>query len=787
MNLTSTARARSIHLLASCVLASLAGCDGQFGDPGPRRPGSGSESEVAPAARPACDEELQLFDQELWRPILAVRCIGCHSEQGAAAGTRMVLRPGTDAATLEANFEALSRVALATAGEDIPLLLLKPTGEHPDGHTGGRLVGTGSLDFERLRAFVDVVKSPSCDTPAVGASCEGRITYGAPSIRRLTPSEYDRSVEALFGSPSSHGGTFPADPVVDGYANQAAALTVSPLLASQLREAARDIVATATPRIDDITGCAGHQTEACVRTFLVRFGREAFRRNLLDTEVESYVGLYRGASTGGFEAGVGLALTAMLQSPHFLYRTELGVDQGDGIQQLTGPEIAASMSYLLTGGPPDEALRTAADAGELDTPAGRRTAATRLLNSAGARAAFSRFVRAWLNLDRVATVPKDDATYPLFSAALRQSMVAEVDAFVESVVFDGDGSFGALLTTPSLHPDTALAAFYGVGAPAQPHGAVADPTRSGLLTLGAVLSVAAGPEAPSPVLRGRMVRQALLCQPLPDPPPGLVAEPPPVDPNVGVRQRWSEHSELEPCASCHRLMDPIGFAFEAFDAVGRHRTQEPNGLPVDIDGEILGTRESDGTVHGVKELGAHLAASREVQDCFVSQWFRYAYGAVETSATRCALLDLQDRFVQSGLSIRALMLATVEDPHFIRRAAVSRNAPLAPPDTPEPPVTPDPTPDAPAPDAPPPPATNFEVQNNVDSEWPTGACHRVVVTNRSDTKTAWSIVIQIPGTMNNHWNAEATATTGEVTFTGSTWNRQLDPGASADFGFCYQR
>jgi len=732
--------------------------------------------EGPPGVPPACDAELELFERELFRPILSVRCIGCHNEEGAAGHTRMVLTAGADEASRMANFEAVSRVALSRTGET-PDLLLRPTGRHPDGHTGGALITPTSVDYDRLTAFVEVVEGDGCDEPTIGPSCDAEPTYGPRTIRRLTPDEYDATVSALLGIDSTLGDSFPADPEVDGFANQSAALVVSPLLAEQLRAAAVSLSEDAVTDVDALTGCAGDATEACARAFIERFGRRAFRRSLTGEELDRYVGLYREASADGFDAGIALVLQGILQSPHFLYRMEIGVDQGDGTARLEGPEVASALSYLLTGGPPSDGLLASAEAGELDTGAGRRAAAEALLDEAGTRTAFARFVRQWLDLDRIVTVPKDAAAHPEFDATVRRRMLAEVDAFVEAVVFDGEGTLTAMLTAPRLHPDPVLASFYGVGAPATDHGPVDDPTRSGLLTLGAVLSVAAGPEEPSPVLRGRMVREAMLCQPLPDPPPGVVVEPPPIDPSQTTRERWSMHSELEPCASCHRLMDPIGFSFEAFDAVGVHRTHEPNGHPVDVEGEVMGTRLTDGAFSGVQELGAHLANSREVQDCFVSQWFRYAYGAIESVATRCALQRLQDRFSAGGLDVRALILDTVEDDHFVLRT-VGEPATTDPP--PEPPGPTDPM-------DPPPPTGSFDVDDRVDSSWPTGECHQVTVTNVGDAEAAWSVTIGVSGTVTDSWNVERSADTGDITWTGVEWNRRLTPGAEASFGYCLER
>jgi hypothetical protein len=182
----------------------------------------------------------------------------------------------------------------------------------------------------------------------------------------------------------------------------------------------------------------------------------------------------------------------------------------------------------------------------------------------------------------------------------------------------------------------------------------------------------------SPVHRGKLVRTQLLCTVLPDPPVGLDVKAPDLDPALSTRARFERHAADPTCAACHRLMDPIGLAFEGFDATGRGRARD-GGVPVDTRGEVVGS-DVAGRFDGVAELAARLAASADVRSCFVSRWFRHVFGRPETAADRCALAEVERRFDASGGRVTELVVALVESDtfRFRRTRAPSRSPSPAP-------------------------------------------------------------------------------------------------------------
>lgn len=630
---------------------------------------------------------------------------------------------------------------------------------------------------------------PSCLAGGAGALECGApdAPGGARVLRRLARFEYDNTIADLLGLSGQAGERFAADTVVNGFSDNAEALVVTPLLGDQLYASAERLAAEAMTDLGGLVPCDPSSGDAaCAEAFIRDFGRRAFRRPLTDAEAARYAALYTvGSADEGFAGGIELVLMALLQSPNFLYRTELGDPSASGAYALNAHELATELSYTLTGTTPDAALLEAADGGALQTPEQIEAHAERLIDSPRGREHLVRFVTEWLEVDRLSSVPKDAALFPEFDGAIREAMATELARFVTHVAFEGDGTLQALLTAPLAFVDEALASFYGVSPPAEVDGSgfgrveMPDPQRRGVLALGAVMTTHARPDSSSPVHRGKMVRERVLCQHLPPPPPGIVVQPPPVDPALSVRERYAAHSAEEPCTSCHRLIDPVGFGFEHFDGIGRYRELDANRA-VDASGEIIESTDTNGAFDGAAELSALLAASPEVARCFALQWMRFAYGTEEKPELACALSELQERFVASGGQLRELMLATTQTGHFRLRTGGAPAEPGAvspgdPQDPPDPMQMPPGSPTG---------GEALAVTTRVDSTWQGGRCETVSVRNDGDTAVDWSVQITIAGTLTDNWNSSASANSGEVTFTGADWNRSVQPGQSAEFGYC---
>ncbi|HEU4406293.1 MAG TPA: DUF1592 domain-containing protein [Polyangiaceae bacterium] len=514
--------------------------------------------------------------------------------------------------------------------------------------------------------------------PASAPLCGVDTSPGPAPARRLTRWEYNNTVRDLLGDGSRPADAFPADEEALGFSNNATALTTSSTLVQSYMLAAEGLAERAAERLGPLLPCdpAGPAGDACGRQFVAAFGRRAFRRPLGDDEVEGFAGLFRGGAGAG--DGAKLVVEAMLQSPPFLYRIELAGAPAEGAASVPlGPfELASRLSYFLWGTMPDDALFAAAESGRLAAREGVAAEARRMLADPKARELVGRFHEEWLDYDRVLSLGRGKSAqyFPEWSPEYPPLMLEEARAFVGHVVFDEPaGDLTTLLTAPYTFVNAELAAFYGLeGAPAgEAFARVEGGGRAGLLTLGALLAFHAHSDQTSPVHRGQMVRERLLCDPVPPPPPEFDTTVPKVDEAPTARARFAAHSEQRACSGCHVKLDPIGFGFEAFDGVGRPRQLEADGSAVDASGELTGT-DVDGRFVGVPELAARLARSAQVRRCYVTQWFRFAQGRAEAEADRCSLESLREAFAASGGNVRELLVSMTQTDAFLFRPVGGR-------------------------------------------------------------------------------------------------------------------
>jgi hypothetical protein len=400
----------------------------------------------------------------------------------------------------------------------------------------------------------------------------------------------------------------------------------------------------------------------CGRTLVGDLGKRLFRRPLTSDEVTRYSALVTAGSDA--KAGVATALHAMLVSPAFLYRSELG-EKSDGRYRLTPYEIATALSYTFVGTTPSSELLAAAGRGELDKTAGIEQWARKLLADPRARQQVGELVLQWTGAQGVVAAEKRPDLFAGWEAT-RAALAAETRAFAAHVVFEGAGTFAELMTADYTIVDATAARHYGFSG----SGKIAyDNKRAGLLAHASVLATTAHSDQTSPVLRGLLVRRNFLCQELPPPPPfagGLPA----IDENATTRDRFAMHSQPGPCKQCHQYIDPIGFGLERFDPVGRWRESE-NGMSIDASGDMpdverLGT-ETGAPFQTLPELARTIANSHAAQSCFVRQYLRFSRGVRETLAERCARLRVEDKFTAAGGDVRELMVQSVLSPDFVER------------------------------------------------------------------------------------------------------------------------
>lgn len=571
-------------------------------------------------------------------------------------------------------FRALSKFCLFGA----PVLALACIGEIGEGT--GR--GPGDPGKTPSRGPDDPGKTPSRGpddpgktTPPAGPdsldppstiSGGNKCVAGKPGprlLRRLSAEQLDNSVRDLFKNPNAPRSDVFNDPQVLGFTGDANALLVRDLGSQQLMSYAEQVARWAVATVAaDIAPC-NQMTPECRTQFIKQFGLRAFRQPLSDARVARYEKLFASGST--FQQGLELTITAMLQSPYFLYRRELGEPdpQKPGLVRLTPYEVASNISYLITRSMPDDQLLQAATANQLGTRAQIDAQVERLLQDPKNRRTMNTFMGEWLETKRVAMVLKDPKVFD-FQDALRADMERETAALIEDVVFTRKGSLTDLFKTDYTFVNANLAKHYGLTGVTGDQLVKVPSTRDpGILAQGSILAGNAGITFSSPTLRGKLVRTRLLCQNLP-PPPDDVDTMIKVPANAKTtREIFQAHVDNPSCGPCHRTMDPIGYGFENYDVVGRYRTNE-NGVPIDASGEIIG---NDFRFNGLRELNDYLANNDDVRQCMVRFMSYFAYGATGWTDDGCTLDAITAEAKASNWSIRSVLTAITHAPHFTTR------------------------------------------------------------------------------------------------------------------------
>jgi hypothetical protein len=521
-------------------------------------------------------------------------------------------------------------------------------------------------------------------TAGDGALATCPTTAATPTpLRRLTKFEYANTARNLLGVDTTPVNDLPADEVTEGFNNNAGVLTVSSLHAEKYVLVSEALAKAAVKNLSTLTGGCNTTTkgeDACATEFANSFGRRAFRRPVTDQDRQMLMAAYTAGKTGGsYAEGIEVMVRAALQSAHFLYRLETTAPANPSapLVPISQYELATRLSFLIWGAGPDDALLDAAGRGELADKTAVATKARAMLADPKARVAITDFYNQWIGTSRLDIMTKSTTLFPQYSDAVRDAMKAETPAFVEYVLWSGDHKLSTLLTSPTAFVSSALAPIYGVSttsATPQMMSLPAAQARAGILTQASFLAVQAHPDQTSPVLRGKFVRTKLMCQTVPPPPMDVDITPPAVTSAPTARDRFTAHEMAGgSCMNCHQLMDPIGFAFESFDAIGKYRTTE-NGATINLAGNILAATDTslNGTFTGVKELATKLAASDQVRDCVATQWFRYSTGRTEEVPDGCSLTTLQDAFGASGGDLGELVVAMTQTDAFWYRAPYSQ-------------------------------------------------------------------------------------------------------------------
>jgi hypothetical protein len=518
--------------------------------------------------------------------------------------------------------------------------------------------------------------SPGDDAPAPLGGLY--LSSGDPepaTLHRLTRSELVHSLQDLLGADVPIGELEP-DVLVGGFsAIGASSVAVSPagvgLHEQQVLDATGFVFADEA-RVSALLPCvpADAADSECMSRVVAQFGRRAFRRPLSDEEVQRFAGLAAtiGTSAGAL-SGVRYALAAILQSPSFIYRVELGEPSAEdgGRPKYTGFEMASRLAGSLWDSVPDDALLDAAAAGTLATADGVKAEAERLLSDPKAQRSIAGFATELFAISHLDQAEKDTTLFPTWRESLKEAMREELERRVSDMVFVQKGDFLSLYDGRKTFVNDDLAEFYGLPTSGQPGFYAAEfppeSPRAGLLGAGAVLAAHGLPQRNSPTARGKFVAEMLLCRNIPPPPNNVPPLPPQAGPDVTMRERLAVHRQAPVCASCHTMMDPIGFAMEDFDSVGLHRTMEGT-VPVDASGSLEGPGLDGSSFEGLAALGAALRRQPVVVPCLVSKIYSEALGRRATRADSGSIEQLANSFTQNQNRMDQLLVALVTSEPF---------------------------------------------------------------------------------------------------------------------------
>jgi hypothetical protein len=499
-------------------------------------------------------------------------------------------------------------------------------------------------------------------------ACEAP-TIGAPVLRLLTRLEFENTLRDVFPAAAGQWTNALPSNSVSGYGfDNDASSSVGNQMAEAVLETA-EAVATAvsgSPLATLLPCSADNPDRACAEEYLELYGTRLFRRPLTEPEVERYLAFFDGAlSQTDFATAVKWVTVGLIQSPHAIYRSEIGIDTGDGARTLTAFEAATQLAYTFTSTTPSEALLNEAESGALSDPVATATA---LVATERGKDTLQRFFEAYVGYPRAQSKQKPNAeTAGVAYDDVSADMTQETRAFIQDVVFTQGGTWTDLLTSPTTNPSRALAEYYGMPAPASDFAQVSRPAGHGvgLLAQGAFLATHANSDGSSPTQRGLFAHMRLMCQAKPEV-PANVPELAGVEPGVQTtRQRYEDlHAADTVCGSCHALFDPIGFGFEHFDEAGRYRETEDN-LAIDSSGSITTPDRSVVSFTTQEELVTGLAQTQTVQECFAAHLSTFAFG----NATPCLGSSQVAGMRDGSVGVAEAFAALAGEPHFTRRRA----------------------------------------------------------------------------------------------------------------------
>jgi hypothetical protein len=517
---------------------------------------------------------------------------------------------------------------------------------------------------------------PSEPAPAGPGACAA-APRAPGAFRLLTSTEYGNTIGALvagLGAAAIAVDLPPVPPRKIGFANRIDAWELGADYSDVvIRNAGRAAAAIARVRGRLHPSCADPPAETdCVRALIATVGRAAWRRPPTPAEQARFAQRFTTLRAAwSFDASVTSLVEVMLSSPHAFHRPEIGdpIAGVPGARRLGPHEVAQALSYAVTQGPPDEALARAADAGLLREPADIEAQLARLVDEKKTIQGLTRFFVDLLAVDRVTLATKDAKAFPFFKgdvpALLLDSFTRSAAALVSSdgARFDDVVTGTTAFVRKEIEPMFQVANTGTTFAPMD-----AGPSRPGLFTHPAFLAAEADELNAKPVHRARFVLQGALCVALADPPVEASMAQPPADPNLSDREKLAIMTAPANCVGCHRMLNPLAHAFEAYDAVGRHRTQI-GAQPIDPSGTLpLAGREL--SFRDAPDLFRQVARDPAARVCFVAGWYGYVLGRDLQAGDDCSRAATLRAFEQQDGRIRALLRALFGSESFLTRQGV---------------------------------------------------------------------------------------------------------------------
>ncbi|MCB9641266.1 MAG: DUF1592 domain-containing protein [Myxococcales bacterium] len=663
---------RQVWMASLGTLLLFAGCYGEISKPPTQQPNPTQPATRQQPPQPrTVQQEVYFADM---KPFLGEFCVNCHGAGGQLADLTVYhdAKRGKEAVAFWA--WGLQRVQAGSMPPTPP----KEAAEKERFAQGLALyVRWGELGYPEKPGSTTQPPDPPKDNFPTPATCQGKDPLTS-RIWRLTGKQITYSLIDIFGEEIRIPPISLNEQRKDGFSNNATALTLNDIHITSLVEAFDAVAKEVITKIPVFQQCVQAQGTDCIKTLVTNYGQLIWRRPLTTEEIDRLVQLAQGLEqdTSSRNTAIEFVIERLLISPNFLYRSEIGLPvQGQAdTNRLDGYEAASFLSYLLWQSAPDTALLDAAKAGQLSQTATLKTQLERMLKDPRARRGLQNFVDDWLLLEGVLTREKDTQKFPELTPIMRQTLKKETELFLDSIIWQKDGKLVDLFTSNETFMSRETAPFYGQTS-VQPSltAAQSNPQeRAGILTQPAYLIAHSGRNGTGFVHRGVFFLEQLVCRPLPAAPANAAAVGEEKRKGVDLsklteREIQKLHASDPGCASCHKLIDPPGAAFEIFDPLGRYRGVE-KGMNIDAAGELQGFGDMPPQFKDAVDLIRNLAPTKHFQQCFTQKLFTFALGSKPEDPQNCMLAQLYASMQQQNFTLRQSYAAFLSvDALFLRK------------------------------------------------------------------------------------------------------------------------